>query len=91
MKCCFLQLRKEFLALDTNQDGNISRDEIEALLKSIKYKLKMTDKEIKELVENIDKDKDGSISIEEFLGLIKSGEKHVVIYKTLLQLSLIHI
>ena len=45
----------------------------------------MTDKEIKELVENIDKDKDGSISIEEFLGLIKSGEKHVVIYKTLLQ------
>ena len=45
----------------------------------------MTDREIKQLVEKIDKDKDGSISVEEFLSLIKSGAKQDVIYKTLLQ------
>ena len=45
----------------------------------------MTDEEIKNLVDKIDKDNDGNISIEEFLSLITSGVKREAIYKTLLQ------
>ena len=78
-------MRKEFQSLDVNQDGSISKEEVEALLKSIKSKLKMTNQEIKQLVEKIDKDNDGNISIEEFLSLITSGDKRDAIYKTLLQ------
>ena len=78
-------MRKEFQSLDVNQDGSISKEEVEALLKSIKSKLKMTNQEIKQLVEKIDKDNDGNISIEEFLSLITSGDKGDAIYKSLLQ------
>ena len=45
----------------------------------------MTDKQIRNLVEKIDKDNDGNISVEEFLSLITEGEKRDLIYKTLLQ------
>ena len=78
-------MSREFQALDVNQDGSISKKEVEALLKSIKSRLKMTDREIKNLVDKIDKDNDGNISIEEFLSLITSGVKREAIYKTLLQ------
>ena len=71
--------------LDEDGDGNISVKEFETLLKSIKSSLKMTDTEIKRLLEKFDKDGDGNIDTNEFLSLITTGERRNIIKKVLIQ------
>ena len=81
----YFQLKREFLALDTNGDGNISVAEMEALLKSTQGRLNMTNKDIKNLIQKFDRDGDGTIDIDEFLNVITTGTKRDAIYKALIQ------
>ena len=81
------KLKKEFLALDIDGDGDISIQEIENLLQTIKFKLQMSDNDIKDFIEGLDENGDGSIDIEEFLNLIQSGFKREIIQKALIQRS----
>lgn len=82
-----LKLKKEFLALDLNGDGDISVGEMEQMLMSEKIKLRMSAKEIKTLLKDLDKDNDGTIDIDEFLEKVGSGSKRDAIYKALARRS----
>ena len=80
-------MKKEFLALDLDGNGDISVKELECLLKSIKRKLRMTEKEIMKMVEKTDQNGDGCVDLEEFLNLIETAEQKKVIHKELIQRS----
>ena len=80
-------MKKEFLALDLDGNGDISVKELECLLKSIKRKLRMTEKEIIKMVEQTDQNGDGCVDLEEFLNLIETAEQKKVIHKELIQRS----
>ena len=52
-----------------------------------KIKLRMSEKEIKNLLKDLDKDGDGTIDVEEFLDKVGSGSKRDVIHKALVRRS----
>ena len=80
-------MKKEFLALDLDGNGDISVKELESLLRSIKRKLRMTENQIMKMVKQTDKNGDGSVDLEEFLNLIETAEQKRVIHKELIQRS----
>lgn len=53
-----------FISCDLNDDGTISREELRRLIESRGFYV--SDKEVNQLVEKLDKDKDGRISYAEF-------------------------
>ena len=76
------------MALDLDGDGDISTKELDSLLRSVKRKLRMTDREITKLVEQTDKDGDGTVDLEEFLNMIEKGKvknRRDIILKALIQ------
>ena len=76
------------MALDLDGDGDISTKELDSLLRSVKRKLRMTDREITKLVEQTDKDGDGTVDLEEFLNMIEKGKvknRKEIILKALIQ------
>ena len=75
------------MALDLDGDGDISVGELENLLRSLKARLRMSDKDIKKLVNELDQNGDGTVDVEEFLNMIQSGIKRDVIHKALVQRS----
>ena len=83
----FFKLKKEFLALDINGDGVISLDELHLLLKSLKSKLKMSEREIKRFEKEFDKDGDGTIDLEEFFEMVQNSSERGIIHKALIQRS----
>jgi len=80
-------LKTEYLALDENEDGDISEAEMVGLLKSLKRKLSLSEKAIVKLVKDTDQNGDGKIDVEEFLNLLENGTKKEVIRKALIQRS----
>ena len=84
-------MAKQFVALDIDGDGDISIKELESLLRSIKRKLRMTDKDITKLVSDTDRNGDGRVSIEEFLKMIEIDNvkdrslKRDIIHKAMIQ------
>ncbi|CAF2556570.1 unnamed protein product [Rotaria sp. Silwood2] len=60
-------LKKEFRLFDTNNDGFIDKDELKLVLKKILPKFKLPDDEIKRMISNVDKNKDGKIDYNEFM------------------------
>ena len=68
-------------------DGNISVKEMENMLMAEKIKLRMSEKEIKTLLKDLDKDNDGTIDLEEFMQKVGSGTKKDVIHKALIKRS----
>ena len=83
----FFQMKKEFLALDLDGNGDISVQELESLLRSMKRKLRMTENQIMKMVKQTDKNGDGSVDLEEFLNLVETAEQKRVIHKELIQRS----
>ena len=83
MEVLSFKLKEEFVILDKNEDGNISVEELELFLKSIKDNLKMTNREIHRLVISYDENRDGNIDTQEFVSLITTGEKRHIIKKVL--------
>ena len=75
------------MALDVNGDGVISLDELHCLLKSLKSKLKMSEREIKRFEAEFDKDGDGTIDLEEFFNMVHGGSERNIIHKALIQRS----
>ena len=80
-------MKKEFLALDLDGNGDISVQELESLLRSMKRKLRMTENQIMKMVKQTDKNGDGSVDLEEFLNLVETAEQKRVIHKELIQRS----
>ena len=80
-------MKKEFLALDLDGNGDISVQELESLLRSIKRKLRLTENQIIKMVKQTDKNGDGSVDLEEFLDLMETGEQRRIIHKELIQRS----
>ena len=73
--------------MDINGDGDIQTSEMEAMLMEEKLKLRMSVKEIKNLLKELDKDGDGTIDVQEFLDKVGSGSKRDVIHKALVKRS----
>ena len=75
------------MALDANGDGVISVEELNVLLRTLRSRLQMSDREIKKFEKELDKDGDGTIDIEEFFSMIQCGKKSNVIQRALIQRS----
>ena len=80
-------MKKEFLALDLDGNGEISVKEFDTLLRSMQRKLRMSEKEITTLMKNTDKNRDGIIDVGEFLSMVEDGTKREIIHKELIQRS----
>ena len=63
-------LKKYFLFLDRNKNGYISLHEIRYIITH--YNEKITEEEIKDLMEEADTDKDGYISFDEFMEIMQN-------------------
>ncbi|CAL8077365.1 unnamed protein product [Calicophoron daubneyi] len=57
--------REAFNAIDKNHDGYLTADEIKDAIKKVKPDVK--EETIKKVMQRLDKNKDGKVSIEEFL------------------------
>ena len=75
------QLKSEFLALDENKDGTITTDELGKLLREVKGKLNMTEKDITRIIYDFDQDGSGTIEVNEFLIAMASKKDRDVIIK----------
>ncbi|GMH37490.1 hypothetical protein BSKO_05363 [Bryopsis sp. KO-2023] len=66
------EVRKCFINIDTDGSGHLSGDELEAALTHADFKF--TRHQVIALRRRMDRDKNGTIDIEEFLAALKSGE-----------------
>ena len=80
-------IRDRFLALDLDGNGDISVDELDKLLRSMKRKLRMSETEITRLVRQTDENGDGTVSVDEFLNMVEKGNNKNAIHKELIQRS----
>lgn len=80
-------MKKEFLALDLDGNGDISVAELESLLRAIKRKLRLTENQIVKMVKQTDRNGDGNVDLEEFLDLMETAEQKRIIHKELIQRS----
>ena len=87
------KMKKEFLELDFDGDGTISTDEIERVLHTLRIKLRINESDIQHLLNDIDKDKNGSVDVKEYYQYMKGKGgtilKTNLLYRALFQLSLI--
>ena len=79
------KLHKEFLELDADGDGSISVEEVSNMIKTLKRKLKMSEKEITKFVKEIDQNGDGKVDVSEFVNMVEGGSKRDIICKALIQ------
>ena len=63
--------RQTFKVFDKNNDGFITADELKQVIESFGHNL--TDEELDEMLEGVDKNKDGKINYLEFLEMARWG------------------
>ena len=76
------KLKRQFLALDADGNGEISADELKGIFKD--PRLKMSEKEVDLLLQDFDADGSGAIDIREFLMIMSNRNKkeiHELIHK----------
>ena len=76
-------IQKEFAGLDIDGNGDISVKELEDILRSMRLKLKLTDKQIERVLKQIDTNNDGSIDAEELMVVLEKYDTEGVVYKAL--------
>ena len=80
-------MKKEFLQLDADGDGEISTEEIEKVLRAMRIKLKASEGDIKCAIRDIDRDGDGTIDMSEYLGNRCNATNRNLIHRALVQRS----
>ena len=83
------KLKGEFLALDENGDGTIQTRELGKVLREVKDKLKMTEKDIQRILYEFDADGSGTIEVNEFLLAMANKKDRDKIIKALTNRSTI--
>ena len=76
-------IQKEFAGLDVDGNGDISVKELEDILRSMRLKLKLTDKQIERVLKQIDTNNDGSIDADELMVVLEKYDTEGVVYKAL--------
>ena len=76
-------IQKEFAGLDIDGNGDISVKELEDILRSMRLKLKLTDKQIERVLKQIDTNGDGSIDSDELMVVLEKYDTEGVVYKAL--------
>ena len=78
-------LQQEFIGLDRDGNGEISVEELETLLRSMRVKLRLSETEIRKALKIVDTDGDGKIDLAELNSIIEQYDTDGVIYKALSQ------
>ena len=78
-------LLEEFITLDKDGNGMVSTDELEALLRSMRLKLMLSETDIKQTLRKIDPDGDGTIEITELNQVLEKYGTKGCVYKALSQ------
>ena len=76
-------MKHEFLMLDANGDGQISTEEVEKVLQSMRGILKATGGDIRYALKSMDLDGDGIISMKEYLQSTENRRSSELIYRAL--------
>ena len=77
------RLRKEFLQLDFDGDGQITTKDLGVVLRSMRTKLRATEGQNKRVLDDIDKDGDGTIEMKEYLKYMKNQTNKNLIFRAL--------
>ena len=73
----------EFHGLDKDGNGEVSVDELEAVLRSMRIKLLISETEIKQTMRKIDSNGDGVIQMSELNGVLEKYDTKGTVYKAL--------
>ena len=64
------ELQAAFRAIDANGDGSLSPSELKLVMRSVTWAQHCTEDELDEMIQEVDTDHDGSVSYEEFVGVL---------------------
>ena len=78
-------MKNEFLKLDTDGNGEVSVEEIEEVLRSMRNKLQASEGEIKRAIKELDRDGDGIIDVHEYFISRKGKTGKDLIHRALVQ------
>ena len=76
-------MKDEFLKLDANGDGEVSIEEVEKVLQSMRCFLKATQGDIRWALKSMDLDGDGIISMKEYLNNDENRKSRELMYRAL--------
>ena len=76
-------MTEEFLGLDKDGNGEVSVDELEAVLRSMRIKLMLSETEIKQTIRKIDSNGDGVIQMSELNQVLEKYDTKGTVYKAL--------
>lgn len=75
----------EFMGLDKDGNGEVSVEELEGLLRSMRIKLMLSETEIKQTLRKIDANGDGVIDVTELKNVLEKYDTKGTVYKALNQ------
>ena len=75
------KLKQEFIALSENGNGSISVIELDKLLREVKKRNNLSERDISRILANADKDGSGTVEVHEFLGAIETKKDREIILK----------
>ena len=77
-------ITEEFFGLDKDGNGEVSVEELEAVLRSMRIKLLLSETEIKQTIRKIDENGDGVIQISELNEVLEKYDTKGTVYKALI-------